>query len=126
MTLLLERDDATLEIVDGHVLTIRGEADFDSAGPLAQAGRHWLAEQPPQTEVSFDLTGIQVASSAVLSVLLVWVRSVQHHSLSLQRVSLSLALALKRLMDITELAPLLPAVETTCVESESATASIER
>ncbi|OLO03794.1 STAS domain-containing protein [Salinicola socius] len=124
MTLLLERDDATLEIVDGHVLTIRGEADFDSAGPLAQAGRHWLAEQPPQTEVSFDLTGIQVASSAVLSVLLVWVRSVQHHSLSLQRVSLSLAL--KRLMDITELAPLLPAVETTCVESESATASIER
>ncbi|WP_110643577.1 STAS domain-containing protein [Salinicola sp. CPA57] len=124
MTLLLERDDATLEIVDGHVLTIRGEADFDSAGPLAQAGRHWLAEQPPQTEVSFDLTGIQVASSAVLSVLLVWVRSVQHHSLSLQRVSLSLAL--KRLMDITELAPLLPAVETTCVESESATASSER
>ncbi|MGM8850292.1 STAS domain-containing protein [Salinicola sp. V024] len=114
MSLLLERKDATLEVVDDHVLTIRGEADFDSAGPLAQAGRHWLADQPGQTEVSFDLTGVQVASSAVLSVLLVWVRSVNRHSLTLRRVSLSAPL--QRLMDITELAPLLPAVETTCAE----------
>lgn len=115
MSLLLEREDATLEVVDGNVLMIRGEADFDSAGPLAQAGRHWLADQPENAKVSFDLTGVQIPSSAVLSVLLVWVRSVQRHSLSLQRVALSSAL--KRLMDITELAPLLPAVETTCVES---------
>jgi len=114
VSLLLEREDATLEVVDDNVLTICGEADFDSAGPLAQAGRHWLADQPAQAEVSFDLTGVQIASSAVLSVLLVWVRSVQRHSLRLNRVSLSPAL--QRLMDITELAPLLPAVETTCAE----------
>ncbi|WP_245392613.1 STAS domain-containing protein [Salinicola halimionae] len=113
--MLLERKDATLEVVDEHVLTIRGEADFDSAGPLAQAGRHWLADQPEQTEVSFDLTGVQIASSAVLSVLLVWVRSVNRHSLTLRRVSLSLPL--QRLMDITELAPLLPVVESTGAES---------
>lgn len=113
MSLLLEREDATLEVVDDRVLTIRGEADFDSAGPLAEAGRQWLAEQDGDTEVSFDLTGVQVASSAVLSVLLVWVRSVQHRSLRLERVSLSSPL--QRLMDITELSPLMPARETTCV-----------
>lgn len=118
MSVLLEREDATLEVVDGNVLTIRGEADFDSAGPLAQAGRHWLADQPAEAEVSFDLTGVQVASSAVLSVLLVWVRSVNRQSLSLHRVALSSAL--QRLMDITELAPLLPAVETTCAEPQAA------
>lgn len=114
MTILLQREDATLEIVDDHVLTIRGEADFDSAGPLARAGRHWLADQGAETEVSFDLTEVRIASSAVLSVLLVWVRSVQKHSLRLQRVSLSPPL--QRLMDITELAPLLPAKETTSSE----------
>ncbi|WP_110709830.1 STAS domain-containing protein [Salinicola sp. CR57] len=114
MSVLLEREDATLEVVDGNALTIRGEADFDSAGPLAQAGRHWLAELPAQAEVSFDLTGVQVASSAVLSVLLVWMRSVSRHSLNLRRVALSLPL--QRLVDITELAPLLATTETTCVE----------
>jgi phospholipid transport system transporter-binding protein len=108
--LLLERKDATLEVVDDRVLTIRGEADFDSAGPLAQAGRHWLADQPEQTEVSFDLTGVHIASSAVLSVLLVWVRSVNRHSLTLRRVSLSPPL--QRLMDISDLLPLLPVVES--------------
>ncbi|GHB31147.1 STAS domain-containing protein [Salinicola rhizosphaerae] len=111
MSVLLEREDARLEVVD-NVLTIHGEADFDSAGPLAQSGRHWLADQPDGTVVSFDLSRVRVASSAVLSVLLVWVRSIQKHSLKLQRVSLSPPL--QRLMDITELAPLLPAEETTC------------
>ncbi|MCE3027542.1 STAS domain-containing protein [Salinicola sp. DM10] len=121
MSLLLEREDATLEVVEGNVLTIRGEADFDSAGPLAQAGRHWLADQPAETQVSFDLTAVEVASSAVLSVLLVWVRSVQKHSLHLERVALSRPL--RRLMDITELGPLLPARETTCREDEAPAAS---
>ncbi|WP_110668264.1 STAS domain-containing protein [Salinicola halophilus] len=112
MSRLLEREDATLDVVDECVLTIRGEADFDSAGPLAEAGRQWLADQAAETEVSFDLTGVEVASSAVLSVLLVWVRGVQHHSLRLERVSLSQPL--QRLMDITELSALMPARETTC------------
>ncbi|WP_251979067.1 STAS domain-containing protein [Salinicola avicenniae] len=113
--MLLAREDASLEVVGDDVLTILGEADFDSAGPLAQAGRHWLEQQPAEATVSFDLTGVQVASSAVLSVLLVWVRSVQRHSLVLERVLLSPPL--QRLMTITELAPLLPARETTCSTS---------
>ncbi|WP_110685246.1 STAS domain-containing protein [Salinicola aestuarinus] len=112
MSRLLERKDATLDVVDGCVLTIRGEADFDSAGALAKAGRQWLAEQAAESSVRFDLTGVEVASSAVLSVLLVWVRSVQHHSLRLERVVLSTPL--QRLMDITELTALMPAQETTC------------
>ncbi|MCI0508549.1 phospholipid transport system transporter-binding protein [Chromohalobacter marismortui] len=106
MTVLLERADARLEVCNERTLKVDGEADFDSAASLAAKGREWLLGLPRDTEVEFDLTGVDCASSAVLSVLLEWLRSAQAHDIHIRHVTLSPPLV--RLTTMAELGPLLP------------------
>ncbi|GAB2796113.1 hypothetical protein GCM10027040_23180 [Halomonas shantousis] len=108
MSILLDRDDARLEVCDEHRLTVSGEADFESAAHLAAAGREWLQKQPSETPVSLDLRGVVRPSSAVLSVLLEWIRTAKARDLVIESVLLSAPLA--RLTSIAELDCLLPGI----------------
>ncbi|WP_277811198.1 STAS domain-containing protein [Chromohalobacter canadensis] len=110
MNVLLERDDARLEVRDERILKVDGEADFDSAASLAAKGQEWLQSLPRDAEVEFDLTGVSCASSAVLSVLLEWLRCAQSHGVHIVHVALSSPLA--RLTAMAGLDPLLPSDET--------------
>nr|WP_298410088.1 STAS domain-containing protein [uncultured Halomonas sp.] len=87
MTLLLD-GDARLEVTDA-VLTASGEADFDVASTLAANGREWLEQQGEGSSVSFDFTQVDQASSAVLSVLLEWLRCARRRALVVESIDLS-------------------------------------
>ncbi|MBZ5874663.1 STAS domain-containing protein [Chromohalobacter israelensis] len=110
MSVLLEREGARLEVCQERILKVDGEADFDSAASLAAKGTEWLQGLPHATEVEFDLTGVQRASSAVLSVLLEWLRTAQACEVRIVQVTLSQPLA--RLTAMAGLDPLLPTAET--------------
>lgn len=105
MMRLLERGGVSLE-ASGSVLRVEGQVGFEVATALAEAGRGWLAGQPAETAVSFDLTGVADVSSAALSVLLEWARAVRAAGLTLEAVRLSPAL--RRLTDLAGLERLLP------------------
>lgn len=109
MSVLFEREDACLEVCDERILKVNGEADFDSAASLAAQGKVWLQSLPQAAEVEFDLTGVQRASSAVLSVLLEWLRTAQACKVRIVQVTLSQPLA--RLTAMAGLDPLLPTAE---------------
>ncbi|MHB0774366.1 STAS domain-containing protein [Halomonas sp. WWR20] len=110
MSVLLDREDGRLEVCDDCRLTVSGEADFETAAPLAAAGNEWLRKQSASTHVTLDLTGVERASSAVLSVLLEWIRTAKTHGVTIASVSLSAPLA--RLAAIAELECLLPGNKT--------------
>ncbi|WP_227367980.1 lipid asymmetry maintenance protein MlaB [Halomonas sp. M20] len=91
MTLLLD-GDARLEANDA-VLTASGEADFDVASMLAATGREWLEQQAEGSSVAFDFKQVDQASSAVLSVILEWLRCAQRKALVVESIDLSSPLA---------------------------------
>jgi len=105
MTRLLESPRLRLEAESG-ALRVEGQVGFEAAAALAEAGRDWLAGQPAGSRIDFDLTGVADASSAVLSVLLEWVRAARAAGLTLEAVRLSPAL--RRLTDLAGLERLLP------------------
>ncbi|MBZ9568116.1 STAS domain-containing protein [Modicisalibacter tunisiensis] len=109
MTLLLEQAGARLEVRDMTLLA-SGEADFDVATALAAQGREWLDAQAAGARVRFDLTGVNRASSAALSVMLEWLRCARRGQLEVAGVCLSAPLA--RLTAMAGLEPLLPRLET--------------
>ncbi|SHF50736.1 phospholipid transport system transporter-binding protein [Modicisalibacter ilicicola DSM 19980] len=87
MTLLLD-GEARLEVAD-NVLSASGEAGFDAATALATAGCDWLDQQAEGSRVAFDLSRVGQASSAVLSVMLEWLRCARRRSLVVESVRLS-------------------------------------
>ena len=91
MTLLLDRD-ARLEVSD-QVLSASGEAGFDVAAALATAGCEWLDQQTEGSRVAFDLSRVDQASSAVLSVMLEWLRCARRKALVVESVRLSTPLS---------------------------------
>lgn len=98
MNVLLDRDGVRL-VVQDQTLLVSGEADFDVAADLAAAGREWLSEQPSGGSVRFDLSGVDRASSAVISVMLEWLRCSRARGLEVESVKLS-----KPLVRVTSLA----------------------
>lgn len=104
MTILLE-GPARVEVKD-NVLSAHGEAGFDVAAQLAMAGCEWLAQQPQKAQVHFDLSGVDQASSAALSVMLEWLRCARRHHLEVGSVRLSPPLS--RLTAMAGLDRLLP------------------
>lgn len=92
MSVLLDRDGVRL-VVQGQALTASGEADFDVAANLAAAGREWLGAQASGSVVRFDLSGVNRASSAAISVMLEWLRCARECRLEVEAVRLSEPLA---------------------------------
>lgn len=97
--------DARLDASDG-VLSASGEAGFDVAASLATAGCEWLRQQPEGSHVRFDLSQVNQASSAALSVMLEWLRCARRQQLVVEAVQLSPPLS--RLTDMAGLERLLP------------------
>nr|WP_299240322.1 STAS domain-containing protein [uncultured Halomonas sp.] len=104
MTLLLD-GDARLEVNDDAVLTASGEADFDVATALAATGCEWLEQQAEGSSVAFDFQQVDQASSAVLSVLLEWLRCARRKALVVASITLSSPLS--RVTDMAGLEQLL-------------------
>ncbi|KGE79563.1 anti-sigma factor antagonist [Halomonas sp. ND22Bw] len=105
MSVLLENGANRLE-VDGEVLSVSGEVDFDGAAEIAAAGQRWLASQSEGSRVVFDLGGVGRVSSAAVSVLLEWTRQSRAGGLALEAVRLSPPLA--RLTEVAGVDTLLP------------------
>lgn len=112
MTVLLA-GEARLEASE-NCLMASGEAGFDVARTLASKGCEWLLEQSQSSRVCFDLSGVEKASSAVLSVMLEWLRCAQQRNIEVEMVRLSVSLA--RLTAMAGLDHLLPqeTVEAAC------------
>lgn len=104
MTTLLS-GEARLEESD-NVLSASGEADFDVAATLASSGCEWLARQAQGSHVGFDLSQVNQASSAALSVMLEWLRCARDRQLVVDAVRLSRPLS--RLTTMAGLDRLLP------------------
>lgn len=104
MTALLT-GDARLE-TSGNCLVASGEAGFDVAKTLASKGCEWLLEQAQGSRVRFDLSGVDQASSAVLSVMLEWLRCARQCHIEVEAVRLSTPLV--RLTAMAGLDRLLP------------------
>lgn len=92
--------------VNGNVLVASGEAGFDVAAYLAEKGCEWLVQQPSGSDVGFDLSGIDQASSAALSVMLEWLRCARRQNLVVSHIRLSSPLS--RLTAMAGLDRLLP------------------
>jgi phospholipid transport system transporter-binding protein len=104
MTILLQ-GAARLE-VSGNMLVAGGEAGFDVAAALAEKGCEWLMQQSSGGHVGFDLSGVDQASSAALSVMLEWLRCANRRQLTVVEVRLSVPLS--RLTAMAGLDQLLP------------------
>lgn len=104
MTTLLD-GDARLE-ADGNVLCVLGEADFTVAATLAATGCEWLHRQAEGSRIRFDLSRVDQASSAALSVMLEWLRCARRRQLMVESVRLSSPLS--RLTAMAGLDRLLP------------------
>ncbi|MDW5378638.1 STAS domain-containing protein [Halomonas sp. HP20-15] len=88
MSVLLDHDGARL-VVQDQALIASGEADFDVAASLAESGCEWLDTQPSGSVVHFDLSGVDRASSAAISVMLEWLRCARKRGLEVESVKLS-------------------------------------
>mgnify|MGYP000305918203 CR=1 FL=1 len=109
MSLLLEQGRSRLE-ADDRQLLVTGVVSFAEASAMAEAGRVWLADQPADSEVAFDLRGVGRVSSAALSVLLEWTRQARDAGVNVSAVYLSAPL--ERLTRVAELDTLLPLAES--------------
>ncbi|XKH61232.1 STAS domain-containing protein [Halomonas sediminis] len=108
MSLLLEEPAFRLN-AQGNTLCVQGEVDVSVAARLATAGSQWLKQQAAGTEVSFDFTQVEKASSAALSVLLQWLRISRDQKLLFQEAALSPPL--RRLSALAELDSLIGVTE---------------
>ncbi|WNL40338.1 STAS domain-containing protein [Halomonas sp. PAMB 3232] len=87
MSQLLQHGGVTL----GHsneVLVVEGDLIMNVAARVAAAGTQWL-ENEATSRVAFDLSGVQVAASVAISVLLEWLRTCRERGLDVERITLS-------------------------------------
>ncbi|WP_106478399.1 STAS domain-containing protein [Phytohalomonas tamaricis] len=102
-TTLYDHGDVCL-IADEQVLRVSGAPDFDDAAPLAAAGRKWIDER--KDALVLDASGVESVSSAMLSVLLEWIRDASRHDVSISAIKLSPGLrGLVELADLEEIFP---------------------
>ncbi|RKR02521.1 phospholipid transport system transporter-binding protein [Kushneria sinocarnis] len=109
METLLERKEVCLQAEAG-TLRVTGFPDFDDAAELARAGVSWLESQ--SCAVTFDACGVHRISSAMLSVMLEWMRAAQRLSLSVDRIVLSERL--HELIELADLSEVFPVESETC------------
>ncbi|OHV12245.1 STAS domain-containing protein [Kushneria phosphatilytica] len=109
METLLERKEVRLQAEDG-VLSVIGFPDFDDAAELARTGVSWLEQQ--SCAVTFNACGVHRISSAMLSVMLEWMRAAQRLSLTVERIVLSERL--HELVELADLSEVFPVESETC------------
>ncbi|MCC5883550.1 MAG: STAS domain-containing protein [Halomonas sp.] len=107
MTLLLQRGGIELEAGPAG-LVVKGAVDFDIAAPLAEAGTKWIVEQPADSRIMLDLSGVESVSSAAVSIMLEWTRQARKAGVEIGEVRLSAPLV--RLTRVAGLDTLLPLV----------------
>ncbi|WP_043446848.1 STAS domain-containing protein [Halotalea alkalilenta] len=109
--LLIESEDVTLR-AEGDTLVVQGRPGFDSAARLAEAGRAWLGKRGQdragqkktvQGKVRFDVNGVEISNSAVLCVLLEWLRTARQSGLEVEAIELP-----ARMRDLVEFSGLAP------------------
>ncbi|PRY66139.1 phospholipid transport system transporter-binding protein [Vreelandella songnenensis] len=99
MTRLLSQPLATLD-VEQSTLRVTGDVGMTAAAELAAAGAKWL-ETGGEKAVGFDFSGVEKASSAVMSVLFEWLRTCKRHHIEVSAITLSAPL--ERLAALSEL-----------------------
>lgn len=113
--LLIESEDVTLR-AEGDTLVVQGRPGFDSAARLAEAGRAWLGkvghgkagqDGAAQDKVRFDVNGVEISNSAVLCVLLEWLRTARQRGLEVEAIELPARM--RDLVEFSGLAPVLAA-----------------
>ncbi|WP_252107523.1 MULTISPECIES: STAS domain-containing protein [unclassified Halomonas] len=87
MSQLLQHDGVTLS-QSGEGLVVEGDLTMNVAANVAAAGTQWL-ENEATSRVAFDFTGVQMASSVAISVLLEWLRTCRERELEVERITLS-------------------------------------
>ena len=108
MTQLLSRDHLKLT-ADSRRLAVVGSVATEEAAELAAVGVAWLNQHVPEG-VELDLTGVDDASSAALSVLFEWLRACRRSQVGINRIALSAPL--KRLASLAELDEVIQQRET--------------
>ncbi|RUR57146.1 STAS domain-containing protein [Vreelandella populi] len=99
MTRLLSQSLVDLE-AEQSTLRVVGDVGMAGAAELAAAGKKWL-EATDEKSVTFDFSGVQKASSAIISVLFEWLRTCQAQGIAVSAVMLSAPL--ERLASLSEL-----------------------
>lgn len=99
MTRLMSQAQVDLE-AEHNTLRVIGDVGMPAAAELAAAGKKWL-EASEEQNVVFDFSGVQKASSAVISVLFEWLRICQTKGIGVSAVMLSAPL--ERLASLSEL-----------------------
>ncbi|MCO7213687.1 STAS domain-containing protein [Halomonas sp. OfavH-34-E] len=110
MSVLMEVASARL-LEDGSTLRVCGKVDFDGAADMAEAGREWLQSRASGTSVCLDLSEVEHVSSAALTMMLEWARTIRQIGLSLNSIKLSAQL--RQLTELAGLDDLLPSSTVT-------------
>lgn len=103
MTLLLSQSQVSLKVEQG-ALYVAGDAGMATAAELAAVGSKWL-KATELNAVALDFSGVQKASSAVVSVLFEWLRTCQACEITVSDVMLSAPL--ERLAALSEVEALI-------------------
>ncbi|WNK21401.1 STAS domain-containing protein [Halomonas piscis] len=99
MTTLFSRRGVALAAV-GEALVVSGDLGTGVAAALADTGERWL-ERAEAASLTLDLSGVERASSAAISVLLQWLRVCRRRGVVVSEVRLSAPL--RRLTTLAEL-----------------------
>ncbi|NDL69611.1 STAS domain-containing protein [Vreelandella alkaliphila] len=99
MTVLLAQPNLSLT-AQSHSLVIKGDVHVNAAAEVAAAGVKWL-KKAALTNVAFDFSGVNKASSAAISVLFEWLRACHSQGIVVQSIALSAPL--ERLASLAEL-----------------------
>ncbi|RUR28201.1 STAS domain-containing protein [Vreelandella nanhaiensis] len=99
MTRLLPHSLIDLE-AEQNTLRVVGDVGMTAAAELAAAGKKWL-EATDEKSVVFDFSGVQKASSAIISVLFEWLRTCKAQKIAVSTIMLSAPL--ERLASLSEL-----------------------
>lgn len=103
MTTLYEHEGVRLTVND-QALRVSGAPDFDHATALAEAGSRWIERHAG--ELVLDAGGVTNVSSAMLSVLLEWIRDASRRGLTISEIVL--APGLRSLVEMAELGEIFP------------------
>ena len=103
MTVLLSQSQVSLKAEQG-TLYVAGDAGMATAAELAAVGNKWL-KATELNAVALDFSGVQKASSAVISVLFEWLRTCQAREITVSGVTLSAPL--ERLTSLSEIESLI-------------------
>ncbi|MBN8410785.1 STAS domain-containing protein [Halomonas cupida] len=111
MSVLIEVASARL-LEDEGTLRVCGKVNFEGAAEMAEAGREWLEERAQGSPVCLDLSEVEHVSSAALTMMLEWARTMRRAGLSLNSIKLS-----PPLWQLTELAGLDDLLPSTCARA---------